>query len=274
MIREHPRFQKVAIIFISAILLTDVDRLRGYRNGRGRLRTGSRDSRGPASKVKVSRAISQDAPQQLNRELERRVAERTAELEMSTARLMESERRRTQALAAGRMGSWEWDMATGNCILDEGQHRIAGVDPKTFKATIENVRSLIHRMIGRDCKSSASKSRSGDRNLSDRIQSRAAERRAVWCIGTAARSYTNNKTIRVSASRSTSPSARRRKSGRLFSPARWITGPETRCGGQSIVRLTHANSTEVQGCVEAALALARAHGLLSGSVGRALISSD
>src|ERR1700681_4651666 len=30
MIREHPRFQKTAIIFISAIHLSDVDRLRGY----------------------------------------------------------------------------------------------------------------------------------------------------------------------------------------------------------------------------------------------------
>ena len=33
MIREHPRFQRTAIIFISAILLTDVDRLRGYEMG-------------------------------------------------------------------------------------------------------------------------------------------------------------------------------------------------------------------------------------------------
>src|ERR1043166_2341229 len=30
MIREHPRFQKTAIIFISAVHLTDMDRLRGY----------------------------------------------------------------------------------------------------------------------------------------------------------------------------------------------------------------------------------------------------
>src|SRR5260370_2401041 len=30
MIREHPRFQRTAIIFISAIHLTDVDRLRAY----------------------------------------------------------------------------------------------------------------------------------------------------------------------------------------------------------------------------------------------------
>ena len=33
MIREHPRFQKTAIIFISAIHLTDIDRLRGYEMG-------------------------------------------------------------------------------------------------------------------------------------------------------------------------------------------------------------------------------------------------
>ena len=33
MIREHPRFQKTAIIFISAIHLTEVDHLRGYEMG-------------------------------------------------------------------------------------------------------------------------------------------------------------------------------------------------------------------------------------------------
>src|SRR5262249_37068599 len=33
MIREHPRFQKTAIIFISAVHLTDLDRLKGYQRG-------------------------------------------------------------------------------------------------------------------------------------------------------------------------------------------------------------------------------------------------
>src|SRR5580700_8193327 len=33
MIRQHPRFQKTAIIFISAVHLTDSDRLRGYERG-------------------------------------------------------------------------------------------------------------------------------------------------------------------------------------------------------------------------------------------------
>src|SRR3954469_17572367 len=33
MIRQHPRFRETAIIFISAIHLTDVDRLKGYERG-------------------------------------------------------------------------------------------------------------------------------------------------------------------------------------------------------------------------------------------------
>lgn len=33
MIREHPRFQRTPIIFISAVLMTDVDRLKGYERG-------------------------------------------------------------------------------------------------------------------------------------------------------------------------------------------------------------------------------------------------
>ena len=33
MIRQHPRFQRVAIIFISAVHLTDLDRLKGYERG-------------------------------------------------------------------------------------------------------------------------------------------------------------------------------------------------------------------------------------------------
>src|SRR5690349_12488618 len=33
MIREHPRFKKTAMIFISAIHLSDMDRLRGYEMG-------------------------------------------------------------------------------------------------------------------------------------------------------------------------------------------------------------------------------------------------
>ena len=33
LIREHPRCQRTAIIFISAVLLTDLDRMKGYDSG-------------------------------------------------------------------------------------------------------------------------------------------------------------------------------------------------------------------------------------------------
>ena len=82
--------------------------------------------------------------EQLNGELEKRVAERTAELEASTARLRESEQRRSLALAAGQMGSWDWNVVTGECIWDEGQCRIFGVEPGAFALTFANIRSFIH----------------------------------------------------------------------------------------------------------------------------------
>jgi PAS domain S-box-containing protein len=82
--------------------------------------------------------------EQLNADLERRVAERTAELEASNARLRESERRRSLALAAGQMGSWDWDVSTGTCQWDSGQYRIFGVEPGEIDMTLDGVRPLIH----------------------------------------------------------------------------------------------------------------------------------
>ena len=85
MIREHPRFQKTAIIFISAIHLTDVDRLRGYEMGAVDYVPVPVVPEVLRAKVKVFAELYRKTRQleQLNAELERRVAERTAELEAS-----------------------------------------------------------------------------------------------------------------------------------------------------------------------------------------------
>src|ERR1700736_1510649 len=146
MIREHPRFQKTAIIFISAVHLTDMDRLRGYAMGAVDYVPVPVVPEVLRAKVKVFAELYRKTRQleQLNQELERRVAERTAELEASTARLLQSEQRRTLALAAGQMGSWDWDIANGECVWDEGQYRIFGVDPERFAITLANVQALIH----------------------------------------------------------------------------------------------------------------------------------
>src|SRR5713226_3184723 len=146
MIREHPRFRQTAIIFISAIHLTDVDRLRGYEMGAVDYVPVPVIPEVLRAKVRVFAELYRKTRQleQLNRELEARVAERTAELEASTARLRQSEGLRSLALAAGQMGSWAWDASTGECVWDDGQYRIFGVDPESFDLTIDNIRALIH----------------------------------------------------------------------------------------------------------------------------------
>ena len=111
MIREHPRFQKTAIIFISAIHLTDIDRLRGYEMGAVDYVPVPVVPEVLRAKVRVFAELYRKTRQleRLNAELEQRVAARTAELEASTAQLRQSEERRSLALAAGNMGSWDWN---------------------------------------------------------------------------------------------------------------------------------------------------------------------
>src|ERR687893_1755661 len=134
MIREHPRFQETAIIFISAIHLTDVDRLKGYEMGAVDYVPVPVIPEVLRAKVRVFAELYRKTRQleRLNAELEERVTARTAELEASTARLIDSEQRRSLALAASRMGSWDWDRATGEWTWDDGQYGIFAVDPESF----------------------------------------------------------------------------------------------------------------------------------------------
>jgi PAS domain S-box-containing protein len=146
MIREHPRFQHIAIIFISAILLNDVDRLRGYEMGAVDYVPVPVIPDVLRAKVRVFVELFRKTRQleELNRELEMRVAERTAALANSAVRLQQSEQLRGLALAAGQMGCWEWDAVHKVAIWDRGQRTIFGVDQDTFEPTPRTVRPLIH----------------------------------------------------------------------------------------------------------------------------------
>ena len=146
MIQGHPRFQRTAIIFISAVLFDEVDRLRGYEMGAVDYVSVPIIPEVLRAKVKVFVELYRktDQLEQLNRNLEARVAERTAELAASTAQLRQAEQLRSLALAAGQMGSWEWNIARGEVKWDQGQHDIFGVDTGTFEPTTRAIKKLIH----------------------------------------------------------------------------------------------------------------------------------
>jgi signal transduction histidine kinase len=112
MIREHPRFEQTALIFVSAIHLSDLDRLRGYEAGGVDYVPVPVVPEVLRAKVRVFAELHRKtrALERLNTDLEQRVADRTADLEQSRAalqklneelelRIEERTREREQALA-------------------------------------------------------------------------------------------------------------------------------------------------------------------------------
>lgn len=146
MIREHPRFQKTAIIFISAIHLAESDYLKGYEAGAVDYISVPVVPELLRAKVRVFVELFRKTHdlQKLNDDLERRVTERTEALELSTNRLRKSEQGRGLALVAGNMGSWDYDVISQSWFWDEGQSRIFGVEHADFAPTIETIRRGIH----------------------------------------------------------------------------------------------------------------------------------
>jgi len=104
-IHQHPRYQKTAIIFISAVHLTDLDRLKGYEHGAVDYIAVPVIPELLRAKVSVFAELYRKTQQleRLNRELEQRVAERTAELQNRAEvlqRLNSALQRRNQELDA------------------------------------------------------------------------------------------------------------------------------------------------------------------------------
>jgi signal transduction histidine kinase len=92
MIRQHPRYQKTAIIFISAVRHTDFDRLKGYEVGAVDYIPVPVVPEILRAKVSVFADLYRKTRQleALNQDLERRVEERTAELAAAVAREREA----------------------------------------------------------------------------------------------------------------------------------------------------------------------------------------
>src|SRR6516225_4293922 len=201
MIRDHPLFQKTAIIFISAIHLTDDDLVRGYEMGAVDYVPVPVVPAVLRAKVRVFVELYRKTKQleALNQELETRVRDRMAELESAMVRLRQSDQLRSLALAAGQMGSWNWDTLNGKYVCDEGQCRIFGINPERFELSADNVRMLVHpddrERVHLALQNIA---KSGEPHQTEfRVRRPNGELR--WCIGTAAASCdTAGRVVRMS----------------------------------------------------------------------------
>jgi PAS domain S-box-containing protein len=91
MIRQHPRFQRTAIIFVSAVHLTDLDQLKGYEHGAVDYISVPVVPELLRAKVRVFAELHRKTRQleTLNRELEQRVLERTEELALKAELLLQ-----------------------------------------------------------------------------------------------------------------------------------------------------------------------------------------
>jgi PAS domain S-box-containing protein len=91
MMRQHPRFQKTPIIFVSAVHLSDIDRIRGYQSGAVDYISVPVVPEVLRAKVSVFAELHRKkrALQILNRDLEKRVAERSEELRVLNKQLQQ-----------------------------------------------------------------------------------------------------------------------------------------------------------------------------------------
>jgi PAS domain S-box-containing protein len=269
MIREHPRFQKTAIIFISAIQVSDLDRLRGYEMGAVDYVPVPVVPEVLRAKIKVFAELYRKTRQleRLNAELEDRVRARTAQLEQSTAQLVESEQRRSMAIAAGRMGSWDWDWANGDWMWDAGQYRIFGVEPDSFEVTSANIQALLHPDDVERLRKAIVQFESGARSYEAEFRINRPDGEIRWCVGTAAASVDKRgRVVRVSGV-TIDITERKRAEERQNLLAREVDhrAKNALALAQSIVRLTRGNSVKdyIQAVEGRINALARVHTILS-----------
>ena len=271
MIRNHPRFEKTALIFISAILLTDVDRLRGYEMGAVDYVPVPVIPEVLRAKVKVFVELYRKTRQleQLNRELEARVAERTAALAASTRQLRQSERLRSLALAAGQMGSWEWNVARGRTTWDHGQCEIFGVDRSTFVPTVDSVRPLINPDDFELLERAFRKLSKSANTFQTEFRVRRPNGDVRWCTGTAIANFDERDRLTWLSGVTADITERKRAEERQILLAEEVDHRARNVVAvvQSIMRLTRAESIDDYiGALDGRIsALSNAHRLLAGS---------
>ena len=156
MMRQHPRFQKTAILFISAVRMSDLDRIKGYRSGAVddiSVPVVPEVLRAKASILAELHRKSRDL-EKLNRELEHRVEKRTRQL-------LESESQFRTLVNLIPQLAWMADPDGRVFWCNERWYEYTGISPQAAQAG--NWGSILHpEHLDRVLSSSAHSWKTGD----------------------------------------------------------------------------------------------------------------
>ncbi len=130
MLREHPRYESTAVIFISAVHLSEEDRARGYQLGAVDYVSVPVVPEILRAKVKVFVDLYRKTRdlERLNTQLEQRVHERTIELHEANLRLRESEERLRLASEAAEFGTYDYNVAADSIHCSPHLKRLLGTN--------------------------------------------------------------------------------------------------------------------------------------------------
>jgi len=94
----------------------------------------------PREPADAEKVLLQEYTEVLVLKLEKKLLE----AEQATLRAQRSEERLLLALDAGEMGTWDWDLTTGEIVWSEGHARLFGLKPEEFDGRYETFRRSIH----------------------------------------------------------------------------------------------------------------------------------
>ena len=270
MIREHPRFQKTAMIFISAIQVSDIDRLRGYEMGAVDYVPVPVVPEVLRAKIKVFAELYRKTRQleRLNVELEDRVRARTAELEEFAHQAagertapQPCDRRRQDGVVGLGLGQWRLDVGRRPVSDPRRRSRQVRTDPGQYPGAVSSRRRSMN------CTRRGPSFARGSKSYEAEFRIVRPNGEVRWCAGTAAASTDKGgRVIRVSGV-TVDITERKQAEERQNLLAREVDhrAKNALALAQSIVRLTRGENVKtyirsVEGRINA---LARVHTVLS-----------
>lgn len=95
-------------------------------------------------RIEAARQQAEADLRQAKAELEQRVAERTAELRQINADLQHSEEQLRLTLELTHIGTWDWDVVSGEVTWNENHFKLLGLNPDLTDNLYQHWRSAIH----------------------------------------------------------------------------------------------------------------------------------